>query len=336
MTPLLVALALVTDFGPNPGALLMYEHVPAGLPADAPVVVVMHGCTQTAASMEPAGWNALADQLGFVVVYPEQTPENNPARCFNWAGEYGDPANMVRGQGENASILAMIDHALEAHDGDPSRVFVTGFSAGGGFTAVMLATWPDRIAAGAILSGVPYRCADSVATAFDCQQLDLHPERDKSGEAWAALVEAGSGGHAGAWPRVAIWHGSSDGIVDPRAADELVEQWTAVHGEGGPPVVELVDGQERQRWGAVERWTLDGMGHAVALGGDGCAAAAAFFEDRGVCSTRRIASFFGLDGSGGEGEPPVIDDEGGGCRAGGGAGLLVILLALLPVRARRG
>jgi poly(hydroxyalkanoate) depolymerase family esterase len=111
----------------------MYEYVPASLASGRPLVVVLHGCTQMAADMERAGWNVLADQHGFAVIYPEQQTANNSVRCFNWAGEYGDPANLVRGQGENASIISMIDNAIATHGSDPARVYIVGFSAGGAF-----------------------------------------------------------------------------------------------------------------------------------------------------------------------------------------------------------
>src|SRR5687767_13769258 len=141
------ALTAVPSFGTNPGNLIMYQYVPAGLPTGRPLVLVLHGCSQTAASMENAGWNKLADQYKFAVVYPEQNTANNPVRCFNWAGEYGDTANLVRGQGENASIISMIDKAVATHGSDPKQVYIVGFSAGGAFAAVMLATWPERFAA---------------------------------------------------------------------------------------------------------------------------------------------------------------------------------------------
>ncbi|HEY0254687.1 MAG TPA: PHB depolymerase family esterase, partial [Kofleriaceae bacterium] len=142
-------LTQVTSFGSNPGALAMYEYVPASLPANAPLVVVLHGCTQTAASMENAGWNALADQYKFAVLYPQQQSANNPVECFNWAGEYGDTANMTRGQGENQSIISMIDTEIATHHIDTTHVYIAGFSAGAAMTAVMAATWPDRFAAAA-------------------------------------------------------------------------------------------------------------------------------------------------------------------------------------------
>src|SRR4051812_18414168 len=70
-------LTAVTGFGTNPGNLKMWTYVPAGVPANAPVVVALHGCTQTAAAYTATGWNALADLLKFYVVYPETQSSNN-------------------------------------------------------------------------------------------------------------------------------------------------------------------------------------------------------------------------------------------------------------------
>ena len=91
----------VTSFGTNPGALKMFRYVPAGLPAGAPLVVAMHGCTQSAAAYdEEPGWVALAERWQFAVVLPEQQTANNSSRCFNWY-ENGD---ITRGSGEALSI----------------------------------------------------------------------------------------------------------------------------------------------------------------------------------------------------------------------------------------
>ena len=208
---LLATLAAVADFGANPGALDMYEYVPADLPPNAPLVVVLHGCTQSANAMVSAGWNQLADQYQFAVVYPQQTSSNNPVECFNWAGEYGDTANLVRGQGENQSIISMVDYEVAHHGVDASKVYIMGFSAGAAFTTVMLATWPDRFAGGAIMEGITYRCATSVSGAYSCQS----PGVTKTAAEWGDLVRAAHTGYAGPWPRVQIWEGTSDTTVVP-------------------------------------------------------------------------------------------------------------------------
>jgi len=299
-------LTKVTSFGSNPGALAMYEYVPANLPANRPLVVVLHGCTQVAADMEHAGWNTLADQGQFAVVYPEQQTANNSVRCFNWAGEYGDPTNLVRGQGENASIIAMVDHAIAAHSSDASRVYVVGFSAGGAFAAVLLATWPDRFAGGAIMSGVPYRCATSVSGAFSCQS----PGVAKTPAQWGDLVRAASS-YTGTRPVVQIWHGATDTTVVPANQQELIDQFTDVAGtDATADETTTIDGATRTVYKAgtrivVEAYSVPGMGHAVAIGGTNCpATAASYFDNKGSCATLRAAERFGLLSSGGSGGGP--------------------------------
>src|SRR5262249_10019628 len=126
------SVAEISNFGDNPGELKMYEYVPRNLAPNAPVVLVLHGCMQSATDAAQTGWNTLADELGFLVVYPEQQTSNNAMRCFNWAGEYGDPANLQRGKGENQSVKKMVETALSKHGGDPKRVYILGFSAAAG------------------------------------------------------------------------------------------------------------------------------------------------------------------------------------------------------------
>jgi poly(hydroxyalkanoate) depolymerase family esterase len=303
------ALTRIATFGANPGALAMYEYTPAGLATGRPLVVVLHGCTQTAADMERAGWNVLAEQHGFAVVYPEQQTANNSVRCFNWAGEYGDPTNLVRGQGENASVMSMIDHAIATHGSDPSRVYIVGFSAGGAFAAVMLATWPERFAGGAIMAGVPYRCATSVNGAFSCQS----PGVSKTAAQWGDLVRAASS-FSGTRPPIQIWHGAADSIVVPANARELIEQFTNAAGtDDVADETTTIDGATRTVYKAgartvVESYAVPAMGHATAVGGTGCpSTAGSYFENRGICSTLRAAQAFGL--MGGTGPTPSGPDN---------------------------
>ena len=75
----------LTGFGSNPGALRMFTYVPKKLESSPALVVVLHGCTQSAASYDlGAGWSTLAERYGFVLLLPEQTAANNPKTCFNW------------------------------------------------------------------------------------------------------------------------------------------------------------------------------------------------------------------------------------------------------------
>ena len=162
------------DFGSNPGTLRML--------------------TQTAASYDRgAGWSTLAKRYGFALLLPEQQRSNNPNGCFNWF-QTGD---IKRGYGEALSIRQMVAKMVADHGIDPDRVFVTGLSAGGAMASVMLATYPDVFAGGAIIAGLPYGAATNVQQAFE--SMFQCPAR--SARAWGDLVR-GASPHHGPWPRV--------------------------------------------------------------------------------------------------------------------------------------
>ena len=154
LDPAFSRLTEVHGFGSNPGALRMFKYVPER--PEPALVVVLHGCTQTAASYDfGAGWSTLADRYGFVLLLPQQQPANNPNKCFNWF--LAD--DIERGKGEALSIRQMVEAMIRDHGIDRRRVFVTGLSAGGAMTSVMLATYPEIFAAGAVIAGlaVPHR-----------------------------------------------------------------------------------------------------------------------------------------------------------------------------------
>ena len=108
----------VSNFGSDPGNLNMFTYIPSGVPANAPLVLVLHGCTQTASSYaSESDWNRLADQYKFYVIYAEQSTSNNFSRCFNWF-ESGDAR---RGLGEAASLKSMVDYMKSNYSVDNNR-----------------------------------------------------------------------------------------------------------------------------------------------------------------------------------------------------------------------
>lgn len=291
-------LTQVTAFGSNPGNLGMYEYVPGALPGTPAVVVAMHGCTQTAADYYGnSGWPKYADRAGFVVVFPEQKTGNNGNRCFNWF----EPADIRRGQGEALSIRQMVDRAVSAHGADPRRVFVTGLSAGGAMTSVLLATYPDVFAGGSVVAGLPYGCGTDVASAFSC----MNPGVDRTPPQWAQAARDGHPGYGGPYPRVAVWHGTSDTTVVPRNATELRDQWVGVHGlSTTPTATSSLPGPtsvETYGTGQVELYRVQGMAHGTPVDPGGadaqCGTTAAYFLDF-VCSTYYTTRFWGLTGAG--------------------------------------
>ena len=286
----------VTGFGSNPGALRARLYVPENLPDDAALVVVLHGCTQSAADYDHgSGWSQLASEQGFAVLFPEQQRANNANLCFNWFV----PGDIRRDSGEALSIRQMIEAAVVAHGLDRKRIFITGLSAGGAMATVMLATYPEVFAGGAIIAGLAYGSASTIPEAFDRMRGHGGPSQ---ADLQRRLREASP--HKGSWPTISVWQGTADNTVAPSNADAILAQWQGVHGVTTSPTrTENVDGQTRQVWcdgsgrERLEKYTIAGMGHGTPLktgGDDGLGGAGPFMLDVGISSTRHIAHFWGL------------------------------------------
>jgi MFS transporter, SHS family, lactate transporter len=315
------ALESVASFGPNPGNLEMLRYVPAGVPSNAPLVVALHGCTQSAEAFADNGLKELADRYKFHLVYPQQQTANNPVTCFDWFGQYNMPsnkANITRGQGENESIKEMVDEMKADYSVDPSRVFVIGFSAGGAMAAVMLAAWPDVFAAGGLDAAIPYDCPSTEnADVWLCQ----NPGRVLDASDWGQRVRDADPTWSGAHPRVSIWQGTIDYIVATANRRELIKQWTNVHGLPDTPTsMDMVDGQPHELYadsaGAVkvESYSITGMDHGFSVDpSHGCGTSGQYLPDKHICTAAHMIEFFGI----GSAPPPPPADGGVRFDAGG-------------------
>src|ERR1700687_1781230 len=153
-----------TGFGSNPGGIKMFSFVPGNLQQPPALVVILHGCGQTAAGYDlGAGWSTLAKHYGFALLMPEQQSSNNANGCFNWF----NPEDTARERGEACSIRQMIAHMVADYGIDQRRIFATGLSAGGAMTSALLATYPEIFAAGAIIAGLPFGVATNVREALN-------------------------------------------------------------------------------------------------------------------------------------------------------------------------
>jgi predicted peptidase len=183
----------VNDFGKNKGNLKMYQYVPANLDnsTKVPLVVVVHGCTQSAALIaRETGWNKLADSLHFIVVYPEQKQINNAAKCYNFFIGY----NAKKDKGEVGSIKNMIDFTLKTENIDSSNIFITGFSAGAAISNAMLNAYPTLFNAGAL---------------FAAPSNLFNPNKEAPENQ----------------PKVAIIQGNKDRVVPKGNATRILQQW---------------------------------------------------------------------------------------------------------------
>ncbi|RFB95173.1 hypothetical protein B5K11_09425 [Rhizobium leguminosarum bv. trifolii] len=287
-------LVALNAFGSNPGELGGYTYLPAKRAKDMALVVVLHGCTQTAAGYDiGSGWSRLAEDYGFALLFPEQRRANNPNLCFNWF----NPEDISRDHGEVFSIRQMIAKVMAEHGIDSRRVFVTGLSAGGAMTAAMLATYPEVFAGGAIIAGLPYASATTVPEAFDRM-------RGHGGPTAKELEQRlrNASGHKGPWPTVSLWQGGADRTVVPSNANAIVEQWRNIHGvDTSPARVENVGRHQRRVWTdahgveVIELHTIAGMDHGTPLDvGSGYGASGPFMLDVGISSTVEIARSWGL------------------------------------------
>ena len=264
-----------------------------------PLVVVLHGCSQNAAAYDHgAGWSQLADELGFILLFPEQQSANNPNLCFN----FFSPSDNCRDSGEALSIRQMIEWMMAMHDIAERRVFITGLSAGGAMTSIMLSSYPEVFAGGAIIAGLPYGAVASAGAAFSRMAGRGYPA-----DAELAALARDATSHEGPWPHVSVWHGSADATVHPSNADRIVNQWRLLHGvDDDDCVQERSAGHVRRIWrdqasrAVIEQNIITGMGHGTPLktGPDGYGQAGPYMLEAGVSSTRDIAQFWGLSAHG--------------------------------------
>jgi len=287
----------VTGFGTNPGDLRMFSYVPDSLQPSPALVVVLHGCGQSAAGYDlGAGWSTLARRYGFALLMPEQQPSNNANGCFNWF----NPEDTARDHGEACSVRQMIARMVSGVGVDRHRIFVTGLSAGGAMTSVMLATYPEIFAGGAVIAGLPFGVASNIREALNGMSQSPARPAAELGD----LVRNASK-YKGPWPKISVWHGSADRTVNPANANEIVKQWLDLHQLPSVPMSEAtVDGYPHQVWWnadgetTVESYTITNMAHGTPLGiadnDERYGAEGAFLIEAGISSSYHIASFFGL------------------------------------------
>lgn len=282
----------LTERYEGPAGELAYKlYLPTGYSGSepAPLIVMLHGCTQDADDFAAGTrMNALADEHGFLVAYPEQPASANPNRCWNWY----DPAHQARDTGEPARIAGVARKIMQEHEVDPSRIYLAGVSAGGGMAVLTAAAYPELFAAIASHSGVEYRAASDLRSGLAAMQRG-GPDPRAQGE--AAFREMGS--RARPVPLI-VFQGADDAIVRPVNAEQTVAQWrrtlelagaslqedTTVAAPGSRRTVYRTPGGEV----LLDSWTVADVGHAWSGGSpDGT-----FTDPDGPDASREIVRFF--------------------------------------------
>lgn len=295
-------LVQIRPFGTNPGNLKLMLYDPGNITQKAPLVVVLHGCTQTAETCaEQTGWNKLAKQHGFYVLYPEQLILNNAENCFNWFRN----ADQSRDKGEPASIMQMIDYLKKNKQVDSTRIYIIGLSAGGAMSSVMMSVYPEVFDKGGVIGGGPYKSAESILNAGPAMLGMI----SKSPEDWGKLVKEQNPAYTGKYPELVIFHGGMDPVVSTNNANQLIKQWVNIHNTDyeedehfeqfrNNEDVELTIYKDSSKHEVVRYYRIRNMGHAIAIDTGNCPAQGGrrglFAIQKRFHSTYWAAQFFGI------------------------------------------
>ena len=224
------SLVQVTGFGYNPTNLGMYLYVPNNVKPHPAVVVALHYCGGSGpAFYSGTQYAALADQYGYIVIYPSVT--RTSLDCF----DVSTPQALTHnGSSDPAGIVSMVRYVQAHYNADATRVFATGLSSGAMMTNVLLGDYPDVFRAGAAYAGVPFGCfATTNGTLWNSQcaagQISKTPQQ------WGDLVRAAYPGYSGARPRMQLWHGTADTTLAYPNFGQEIRQWTNVFGLSQTP-----------------------------------------------------------------------------------------------------
>ncbi|MBC7477554.1 MAG: PHB depolymerase family esterase [Pseudorhodobacter sp.] len=265
----------LTHSGPH-GSRAYRLYVPANRTAQMPLIVMLHGCTQTPEDFAVGtGMNVLAEEFACLVAYPCQPSGANAQKCWNWFR----PQDQVVGRGEPALIAGITADILRDYPADAARVYIAGLSAGGAAALIAGAAYPDLFAAIGVHSGLAVGAAQDVPSAF-------------------AAMRSGADGKplSGIAPTM-VFHGTADSTVNSENARAVMTQVTRPYGNSTLSVetkrtpdrkTARVTRHSSHQKTIAELWEIEGAGHAWSGGN----AAGSYTDASGPDASRQLMRFF--------------------------------------------
>ncbi|KAF9523240.1 Alpha/Beta hydrolase protein [Crepidotus variabilis] len=257
------ALTKITGFGTNPTNIGMYGYRPTTVKSDLGLLVALHYCGGTAqAYYSSTQFKTLADQRGFMILYGQAVNDSN---CWDITSKATKTHN---GGSDSQGIASAAQYAIANWGINPEKVFVVGSSSGAMMVNVIAATYPDIFKGGAIFAGSAFGCLVSNAPRNPPDPC-ASGQKTQTAQAWGDLVRGAYPGYNGTYPKLQIWHGTSDPVLNYVNFGEEVKQWTNVHQVSSVATTTLTN-SPKQPWtktsygtGQVEGYSGSGLGHGL-------------------------------------------------------------------------
>lgn len=244
-----------------------------------PLLVMLHGCTQNPDDFAAGTqMNQLAEEMGWLVVYPEQAANANHSKCWNWF----NAIDQQRGQGEPSIIAGIARQIIDEYPVSERQVYVAGLSAGGAMAVIVGTLYPELFAAVGVHSGLPFASAQDLPSALSAMKRGVN-----------TAAKAGNGAQP-----IIVFHGDSDTTVNPRNGEQVMAQ-RLHHHRGARPQVQSGAVPNGYRYtqtthttadGAPvgEHWVVHGAGHAWSGG----SATGSYTDAKGPDASREMLRFF--------------------------------------------
>ncbi|MEU5634057.1 PHB depolymerase family esterase [Streptomyces rishiriensis] len=286
------SLSRVTGFGNNPTNLNMYVYAPDHVASRPALLVLVHYCGGSAGGIFGGNghdYATAADRYGFIIVLPEATRDGH---CF----DVSSPAALRRdGGSDSTGIMSMVGYARQRYNVDPARIVVSGFSSGAMMTNVLAAEYPDVFSAASAFSGVPAGCfatGDGSQWNSQCSGGNII----KSAQQWGDLARSMYPGYSGRYPRMQMWHGTTDTTLAYPNFGEEIKQWTNLHALSQTPAA---TDRPQSSW---TRTRYGGTGSQAPVEGISIAGTGHTLPQPGMLAY--AITFLGLDGGGTTTPPP--------------------------------
>ncbi len=298
-----------------PSYISMYIYVPDRPATSPPILVVGHFCGGSASAVfgqaQGGGLVAAADRYGFIMIFPQTTNAATSAKCW----DVGSKQSLTHdGGGDTQAIAQMVKYTVTTYKANADRVYATGDSSGAMLTQALLAVYPDVFKAGVSFAGVPAGCwSDGWTAASNWGGTCASGNDIMTAQQWGDLVRTMDPGYAGHRPRVQLFHGDADALINYKNFGEAIKEWTNVLGLATNPASTTTGLTLGTHQATRQQWK-NSCGYVVldaftSIGGDHGPSDTLF-------NATYVVPFLGLDQTGG------VDPELAACGNGtdGGAG----------------